>query len=75
MEAGASTACARDADCVPASCCHATACVHVSRAPACAGIMCTADVQPGTLDMGRCVCRAGKCAAEITKQEDLLHPQ
>jgi hypothetical protein len=34
-------ACQSDADCVPAGCCHADACVARTRAPDCGGVMCT----------------------------------
>ncbi len=56
---------ANDDDCVPAACCHATACVLRERAPACAGVACTMDCAPGTLDcgQGRCACVAGRCGA------------
>jgi hypothetical protein len=61
--------CRRDSDCVPATCCHATRCTPRAKAPACNGVMCTLDVRPGTLDMGRCVCRNAKCIADIAKVE------
>ena len=62
------TKCERDADCVPAQCCHATACVHQSAAPDCSATACTRDCRPGTLDCGagRCECAAGACAAKLT---------
>ena len=53
VEVGAE--CDFDADCVPASCCHATECVLKSEAPNCSGMFCTA-VCAGPLD-----CGAGKC--------------
>jgi len=57
--------CTTSADCVPASCCHATSCVTKSRAPACEGMMCTLECQFGTLDCGgSCGCVQGKCIAE-----------
>ncbi|MDP3275607.1 MAG: hypothetical protein Q8Q09_10460 [Deltaproteobacteria bacterium] len=56
--------CARDEDCVRATCCHATACVPVARRPACEGMMCTMECRPGTLDCGgSCVCQQGRCGA------------
>ncbi|MFO0561527.1 MAG: hypothetical protein U0269_26185 [Polyangiales bacterium] len=60
--------CATDSDCVPAGCCHATACVPAARRPACEGIMCTMDCRPGTLDCGGgCLCQAGRCAAQLSQ--------
>jgi hypothetical protein len=57
-------ACRTDADCVPATCCHATECTTASAAPKCEGVACTMDCRDGTLDCGgRCVCDAGRCAA------------
>ena len=57
-------ACAVDADCVPASCCHATACVPAAEKPDCADVACTMNCQPDTMDCGgRCACEAGSCKA------------
>ena len=55
--------CRGDDDCVPAACCHPTTCVPVAQAPACAGVMCTRQCAPGTLDCGQahCTCAAGRC--------------
>ena len=59
-------ACERDADCVPAGCCHADACVSASQAPECKDVMCTADCRAGTLDCGGgCLCQEGRCAARL----------
>ena len=60
--------CESDADCVPAACCHAKACVDAARKPSCVGVMCTMDCRGGTLDCGggRCLCKDGQCAAEIS---------
>jgi hypothetical protein len=58
-------ACKSDADCVPASCCHATACMSVSKAKPC-NLMCTQVCEPGTLDCGgACLCHEGRCAAKL----------
>jgi len=58
--------CRADADCVPASCCHATACVAKRAAPDCAGVMCTMVCRPGTLDCGGgCECRQDRCVARL----------
>jgi hypothetical protein len=59
--------CQTDADCVPAACCHADACVGVRNAPDCAEVLCTQDCQFGTLDCGgRCLCFEGRCAARLS---------
>ena len=61
-----SAACSTDADCVPASCCHATACVPKGSAPDCAGVMCTMNCEPDTIDCGGgCVCQSGACSAKL----------
>ncbi|AKT37219.1 hypothetical protein [Chondromyces crocatus] len=58
--------CQSDADCVPASCCHPTACVAKASAPECGDIMCTQECRKGTLDCGgACLCVDGKCAARL----------
>ena len=60
-------ACETDADCVPAGCCHAAACVAREHAPSCEDVMCTADCQFGTLDCGgACLCHEGRCAARLS---------
>lgn len=54
--------CKTDADCVPAQCCHPTACVPASEAPSCDDVMCTMECKPGTLDCGgSCGCVEGQC--------------
>lgn len=57
------TECARDSDCVAATCCHADACVAAARAPACGSMACTADCVPNSLDCGQgsCACVSGRC--------------
>lgn len=65
-------ACETDADCVPAGCCHAAACVAASNGPDCTDTMCTADCQYGTLDCGgACLCHEGRCAARLSTPPDL----
>lgn len=65
-----SDACTTDADCVPAACCHASACVARANAPACGDAMCTTDCRSGTLDCGGgCLCRDGRCAARLWQLE------
>ena len=57
--------CSSDADCVPAQCCHAAACVPESQAPHCKGVFCTMECEPGTMDCGQghCGCVNGRCLA------------
>jgi hypothetical protein len=57
--------CQSDSDCVPAACCHATACMSREKAKPC-NVMCTQVCEPGTLDCGgACLCQAGHCAARL----------
>jgi len=60
--------CYLDTDCVPKSCCHATACVSKEKTPECKEIFCTA-VCSGPLDCGAgyCGCVNEKC--EIVKDK------
>lgn len=60
--------CTTDADCVPAGCCHAAACVARASAPACGDAVCTMECRYGTLDCGgSCLCQAGRCAARLSE--------
>ncbi|MFP4119348.1 MAG: hypothetical protein ACLFTH_04810 [Candidatus Woesearchaeota archaeon] len=61
----ATAECSADADCVPASCCHPTACVPAEQAPECSDVFCTEECRPGTLDCGQgsCSCMDGHCEA------------
>jgi len=66
-------ACTTDADCVPAGCCHAAACVAEANRPDCTDVMCTADCQFGTLDCGgACLCHEGRCAARLSRPPEGL---
>jgi hypothetical protein len=59
-------ACQSNADCVPATCCHAAACTTKEKAQSCDGVMCTQVCQPGTMDCGGgCLCFEGRCAAKL----------
>jgi hypothetical protein len=61
-------ACETDADCVPAACCHAAACVGRTNAPPCGDAMCTQECRYGTLDCGgACLCHEGRCAARLSE--------
>lgn len=65
--------CETDADCVPARCCHAAACVARANAPDCSGMMCTQECRYGTLDCGgECLCHEGKCAARLSERPEGL---
>lgn len=58
-------ACQSDADCAPAACCHAAACMSVDKVKPC-NVMCTQVCMPGTIDCGGgCLCHAGRCAARL----------
>jgi len=59
--------CHVDADCVPATCCHANECALRSERPSCTNVVCTAECQPGTLDCGKlqCGCVVGKCVTRL----------
>ena len=58
--------CRADTDCVAATCCHSTSCVHVSAAPTCDGVACTEVCQFGTVQCDRrCTCNAGQCATDL----------
>ncbi len=68
-------ACETDADCVPAGCCHAAACVGRANAPACGEALCTQDCRFGTLDCGGgCLCHEGRCAARLSEPPEALRP-
>lgn len=63
-----SDACESDADCVPAECCHPSACVAAINSPVCDQMMCTQDCRYGTLDCGGgCLCHEGLCAARLSE--------
>lgn len=59
--------CSSNADCVPASCCHAASCVSKENAPKCRDVFCSAVCEPNTMDcgQGRCECLNNKCTALI----------
>jgi hypothetical protein len=59
--------CEYDTDCVRATCCHPTQCTSADRAPSCGEEMCTASVVFASLDVGRCRCIEGACAAVIPR--------
>ena len=57
--------CNSDLDCVPATCCHPTACINKAFAPNCTKAICTMYMAPGTLDYGSCKCIDNTCEAVI----------
>jgi hypothetical protein len=61
--------CSTNADCVPATCYHASQCVPKLSAPNCTGILGTQECVPNTLDCGQgsCACEKGICKANISK--------
>lgn len=60
-------ACASDADCVPAECCHPKTCVPAAQKVDCGALMCTRECRGGTFDCGGggCLCQAGQCVADL----------
>ncbi|MEM6955728.1 MAG: hypothetical protein AAF411_16265 [Myxococcota bacterium] len=69
-------ACTSDADCVPAQCCHAAACVAQDAAPSCEDTMCTQECRYGTLDCGgSCLCHEGRCAARVSEVPAAIREQ
>jgi hypothetical protein len=59
--------CVENSDCVASTCCHPGACVNKNYAPNCAGVFCTMECRPGTMDcdQGYCACINNKCKAII----------
>ncbi|MEK6872701.1 MAG: hypothetical protein AABW90_01660 [Nanoarchaeota archaeon] len=57
--------CVTNADCVPAICCHPSACVPINEKPDCDDVFCTQECALGTLDcnQGYCGCINQKCQA------------
>lgn len=65
-------ACSSDADCVPAECCHAAACVGRESAPSCGDAVCTTECRYGTIDCGGgCLCHEGRCAARLSEAPEM----
>ncbi len=64
--------CEEDGDCVAATCCHPSECVHVSLAPDCSDVFCTEECAPGTMDCGcgECACIDGECRVNWTPADD-----
>jgi len=57
--------CAVASDCVSNSCCHPTGCVPRYQQPNCAGMMCSQECAPGSLDCGgSCACVEGSCTGQ-----------
>lgn len=63
---GGIDACTTDADCVPASCCHAAECISASKPKSACFVDCSTSCNPGTIDCGGgCLCQDGLCAARV----------
>lgn len=64
---GQVTMCSTDADCLPASCCHATTCVHKTAVPATRSCSEQCQCVPFTLDCGgTCGCNSDHvCEAHV----------
>ena len=60
--------CQTNKDCVPAACCHPSACIPKEKAPNCTGIFCSMECRPHTMDCGAgyCACKDNKCTAVIS---------
>src|SRR5437868_679616 len=61
--------CSQNEDCVPNACCgRGTRAVHLSEAPDCSAVKCSARCPPAELDCGCAlpVCRNGHCAVAYT---------
>ena len=56
--------CRQDADCVPASFCHADKCMNKAYKTDCSGVFCSQECKIGTLDCGQasCGCVNKKCS-------------
>ncbi len=61
------TYCKNDLDCVKSSCCHATSCVLRDKEPNCAGVFCSQECVPGTLDCGQASCKCLNNKCEVSK--------
>jgi hypothetical protein len=61
--------CEQDSDCVAAACCHASSAVNKEFAPNCAGILCSASCEPGTLDcsQGKVACVKNECQVVLNE--------
>lgn len=59
--------CNADSGCVPASCCHPSACVPKEKAPQCKSLFCTQECKPNSLDCGQgnCSCINKICKAVL----------
>ncbi|NYT21906.1 MAG: DUF4382 domain-containing protein [Methanomicrobiales archaeon] len=56
------TACTRDAECVPAQCCHPTGCINERFRPSCTDVICTLECSgPLECGAGHCGCVDGTC--------------
>lgn len=64
-------ACKSDEDCMPSTCCIATACGAASKAPDCSAVRCRRDCSQPNVDCGGgCFCQNGLCAARLGTTEE-----
>ena len=61
--------CFSDADCVKDSCCHASGCIAIGKAPKCEGVLCSQECAPETLDCGQGSCRCANNRCEVSFNE------
>ena len=59
--------CFVDSDCVPAACCHASHAVNKEFAPKCAGMFCSQECAPGTIDCGQGQIKCVKNECEVVR--------
>lgn len=77
VEAASPAQCSVDADCVPATCCSAEACVAFERKPECAGTLCNDACLAGVDDVycnGRCTCVEGQCGVHYAPNPKVKLP-
>lgn len=62
--------CTQDADCVPASCCHASDAVNKDHGPDCTGQLCTLECQENTIDcgQGKIKCVESECQVVLKRE-------
>lgn len=70
--------CEVDADCVPATCCSASACVPYDQKPTCTGVACNDACVAGVDDVycnGRCTCTQGQCGVHFSPNPRVTLPR
>lgn len=77
VKAASPAQCAVDADCVPATCCSAKACVPYDQQPECTGKLCNDACLAGVDDVycnGRCTCVEGQCGVHYAPNPKVKLP-